>query len=186
MDLRKINHFALQHQFLEASVVASKEFQNHRKRELTVSLRKGYQDMIRAHGVPDTAMLMEMSESSLDNRVYERNGQAFTVRQSLRLQQISGLDRFAEEIATLSGGAFLKLPSVDHIDNDSILDKMNQLHVELGDWCKHFAAATKDGEIDRREKADLSAIIDEIHRTLDQMRALTFRVYCRDGERSEK
>lgn len=153
------------------------------KKGIAVSLKKTYQEMIKVNGMSDTATLMEMSESSVDNRVYERQGQEFRVRQALRLQQISKTTLFAEKIAELSGGTFVKLPLVDDVDNDSLLAKFNQLHAELGELSREFAAATADGEVDERERRRLEAIADDIHRTMQELLALTFRVYCREDVR---
>lgn len=144
-----------------------------------VSLRKAYQDMIKVHGVPDTATLMEMTEDAMDNRVFERRGQAFTVRQSLRLQQISGLTRFAEEIARLSDGRFYKLPSTEHLDNSELLSKWNELYTELGDLSREFESDIQNGVIDDQERARLEAIGERMHRTLEELLALMFRIYCK-------
>jgi hypothetical protein len=135
--------------------------------------------MIKVQGVADTAVLMDMTESSMDNRVYERKGQEFTIRQALRLQQISGTTKFAEIIACESGGTFIKLPEGDEIDNESLLAKFNELYAEVGLLSAKFAEATKDGEIDSRERADLTAISDDMHRTMQELTGLMFRIYCR-------
>jgi len=143
--------------------------------------------MIRAiNGGWDTAAAMlGMSRDALENRIYERKGQGMRTDEDLQLQQFSGTTGFAEAVATLSGGTFIKLPEIGQIDNEAILAKMSELHIELGQWAATLAAATKDGEIDRREEMQLSAIMDEIHRTLDHIRALTFRLYRRaDDDRA--
>jgi hypothetical protein len=147
-----------------------------------VSLRKAYQSMIKAIGLPDMAMLMEMSESSLDNRVYERKDQQFTVRQALRMQDISKSTFFAEAVAVESGGTFVKLPDMDHIDNDSLLAKFNELYAEIGQLSAEFAEATKDGEIDDREQARLDAEGADVCRTVQELLVLSYRVYRRDGK----
>lgn len=148
-----------------------------------MSLKKAYQDMIKVQGVVDTATLMEMTESSIDNRVYERQGQSFTVRQSMRLQQVSGTTRFAEEIAKLSGGTFVKIPGADDIDNDNLHHKFHELYSELGRLSQTYSEATQDGEIDKREKAELTAISDAMHRTMQELMGLMFRIYCRDEKK---
>lgn len=147
-----------------------------------MTLRKAFQEMIKVAGIADTAVLMDMSESSLDNRVYERKDQGFTVRQALRLQDISKTTAFAEEIATLSGGTFVKLPDVDHIDNDDLLTKFMELNAEIGRLSQKFADATKDGEIDTRERADLKAISDEMCKITQELMALMFSIYCKDAK----
>jgi len=131
------------------------------------------------------AAALGMTRDALENRIYERKGQSVLTETDMQMQKFSGTTFFAQAVAAESGGTFLKLPDIGPISNDSILAKMNELHIELGEWSQKFAKATADGEIDKRERADLSAVIDEIHRTLDEMRALTFRVYCR-SDSSEK
>lgn len=144
-----------------------------------MSLRKAYQDMIKVQGMPDTAMLMEMTESALDNRVYERKNQGFTVRESIRLQQISGTTKFAEEVASQSGGTFVKLPEIESVGNDDLLAKFNALHAQIGRLSQRFSEATEDGEVDKRERSELASIGDEIHRATQELLGLTFRIYCR-------
>lgn len=145
-----------------------------------MSLKKAFQKMIQVLGIADTATLMEMTESALDNRVHERKGQQFTVRQALRLQDISQTTVFAEEIASMSGGTFVKLPDLGHVDNMSLLAKFNDMHAKLGLLSQKYGEYTADDELDKRERADLSAIADEIHRTMEEFLALSFRVFGKD------
>lgn len=144
-----------------------------------MSLRKAYQEMIKVQGVADTAALLDMSEDAMDNRVYERQGQDFKVRQALRLQKISGTTRFAEAVAVESGGTFVNLPSIDEVDNQSLLTKFNQLHAKLGELSASFSEYTKDDELTDRECASLKGIGDEVHQTMEELLALTFAIYRR-------
>lgn len=146
-----------------------------------MNLRQARLKMIRAvdGGWDVAAALLGMSRDALENRIYERRGQSMRTDEDLQLQKASRSTFFTEAVCAESGGTFVKLPNLDHVGNDDILNKMNELHIELGQWSATLAAATKDGEIDKREEADLSAIMDEIHRTLDEIRALTFRLYRR-------
>jgi len=144
-----------------------------------VSLRKAYQGMTKVLGLPDTSALMEMTETALDNRIYERKGQEFTVRQALRMQAVSNTTLFAEQIAKESGGVFVKLPSVEHIDNDLLLTKFAELSAEVGELSREFADFTKDGEIDPKERAKMEITGQAIHRKTEEMMAVMFRIYCR-------
>lgn len=144
-----------------------------------MSLRKAYQDMVKVQGIADTATLMEMSESSIDNRIYERRDQCFTVRQSLRLQQISGTTKFAEAIAEMSGGTFVKLPEADDC-NDELLNKFMDLHAELGLLSSTYKQSIADGEIDKHEKAQLASIKNDMLRTVQTLTALMFRIHCKE------
>jgi hypothetical protein len=129
---------------------------------------------------------MEMSESSVDNRIYERKGQEFTVRQALRLQDISKTTWFAEVIAKMSGGTFVKLPDVDHIGNEDLLNKFMEIQTEFGELSKTFAEATEDGRITDKERTDLESIRDDMHRSLTELTGLMFRIFCREPAPSDK
>lgn len=149
-----------------------------------MEIRKAYLSMIKAFqgGWDAIAPALGMSRDALENRIYERKGQGVLVETAMQMQKFSGTTFFAQAVAAESGGTFVKLPDMDHVDNDDILAKMNELHIELGQWSQKFAEATRDGEIDNRERADLSAIVDEMHRTINELKALTFRAYCRDPQ----
>lgn len=147
-----------------------------------MGLRQTYQKMITSLKGGWEGMAGNLGLSSvaaLENYVYEKKGQCMSVQMALLIQDFSGTTLFAKEIAELSGGTFVKLPSVDHIDNESLLAKFNELYAELGQLSQTYAAATADGEIDKREKAELTAISDEIHRTMQELMGLMFRIYCR-------
>jgi hypothetical protein len=152
-----------------------------------VQIRKAYLSMIKAFagGWDAIAPALGMSRDALENRIYERKGQGLLVETAMQMQAFTGTTYFAQAVAAESGGTFVKLPNVDHIDNQDLFAKFTELQVELGQWSAKFSEYTaNDGEIDSRERADLSAIVDEIHRTMDEMRALTFRLYCRDDSMS--
>jgi len=147
-----------------------------------VNIRQSYLGMIKSFsgGWDAISAALGMSRDALENRIYERKGQDLGVQTALQMQAFSGTAMFAEAVAAVSGGTFLKLPSVDHIDNDSISDKFHELYEELGELSLEFREATKDGEVNAREKERINAIVDRMHQTMDELRALTFRVYCRD------
>lgn len=146
-----------------------------------MTLRKAYQDMVKVHGIADTATLMDMTESSIDNRIYERKDQCFTVRQALRLQQISNTTKFAEAIAEAAGGTFIRLPEFED-GNDEILKQSMRLHAEIGDLYKSYEAAlANDEQIDRHEKAELNAIKDKLLVTLPRLVGLMFKIHCAPG-----
>lgn len=98
------------------------------------------------------------------------------------MQSLSDTKLFAEAISTESGGVFVMLPPQIEIDNEALLSKFNKLHSQIGLLSRRFNEATEDGEIDKRERADLAAIGDEIHRHTQELLALTFRIYCRGEE----
>ncbi|MET3135286.1 hypothetical protein AAKU55_005594 [Oxalobacteraceae bacterium GrIS 1.11] len=127
-----------------------------------------------------------LTPAALRNRAYEVKGQALSTEHSLALQALSQTTYFAEAIAAASGGTFVKLPTDLSLDNELLNKKFHDLYAELGTFSQHFTEATADDEIDKRERADLTAIADEMHKTISELLALTFRIYCRDDAKSSK
>ena len=145
-------------------------------------LRKAYLSMIKAFagGWDAIAPALGMSRDALENRIYERKGQGLLVETALQMQAFSGTSHFAEAIATLSGGTFVKLPDQEHVDNESLFKKFNQLHADIGLLSQKFSDYTSDDELDAAERASLSGIGNDIHRKMEELLTLTFRIYCRD------
>ena len=145
-----------------------------------MELKEAYKKMCTSMSGGWSAMAgaLGMNVDALENHVYEKRGQSMSVHLARQLQDLSGTTLFAQAVAKDAGGTFVKLPEVDGADNDDLLAKFNALHARIGKLSEHFAIATADGEIDRRERADLSSIGDEIHRATQELLALTFRIYC--------
>ncbi|AEK63194.1 YmfL family putative regulatory protein [Collimonas fungivorans] len=152
-----------------------------------MNLRQSYLSMIKqfSGGWDAISAALGMSRDALENRIYERKGQSLCVDTALQMQAFSSTTYFAEAIATASGGVFVAMPSAVDIDNEALLNKFNQLHSHIGLLSRRFSEATADGEVDKRERADLSAIGDEIHKDMQELLGLTFRIYCRDAQGSE-
>lgn len=148
-----------------------------------MEIRKSYLSMIRAFpgGWDAMAGALGMTRDALENRIYERKGQSVLVETALQMQQFSGTTHFAEAVAQISGGLFMKLPDHAGHDRDELLAKFNELYGELGDLSIKFKASVEDGEIDKRERADLSDVGQSIHRTVEELLALTFQIYCHPG-----
>lgn len=121
-----------------------------------------------------------MSCNALENRIYERKGQDLNVQTALQMQSFSGTTHFAEAVAVLTGGTFVKLPCVEHIDNEEISEKFHEAFEEMGRLSTEFRGAIKDGEVDSKEQILLNSIVDNLHRNVDTILALTFKVYCRE------
>lgn len=120
------------------------------------------------------------SVAALENYVYEKKGQCVSVHMALQMQDFSGTTLFAETIAKLSGGTFVKLPCVEHIDNDLLMCKGAELNAEIGELFREFSEFTKDGEIDGRERERMEITAHAIHRKVEEFQAVMFRIYCRD------
>lgn len=146
-----------------------------------MEIRKAYLSMIRAFpgGWDAMAGALGMSRDALENRIYERKGQSVLVETALQMQQFSSTTHFAEAVAQLSGGLFMKLPEQSSEDREELLAKFNELYAELGDLSIKFKVSVEDGEIDKRERADLTDVGQHIHRTVEELLTLTFQIYCR-------
>lgn len=81
--------------------------------------------------------------------------------------------------ATPGDGVFMRLPDTDVVDNDELLDKFNELYAELGDLSGKFRDFTRDDAIDAAEQRSLRGVGQHIHRTVEELLALTFRVFCK-------
>ena len=146
-------------------------------------MRRTYQRMIRAYpgGWSAMAAALGMSVASLENRIYERKNQQITVHEAMQMQAFSQSTFCAEAVASLSGGTFVCLPDMGNAGNDELLTKFQQLQVHLGELSGTFIAATADGVVDRKEKTRLEAVAADIHRTLSELMAITYQVYCPSG-----
>ncbi|MET3134987.1 hypothetical protein AAKU55_005290 [Oxalobacteraceae bacterium GrIS 1.11] len=153
-----------------------------------MEIRKAYLEMIKKFpgGWDAICGALAMTRDALENRIYERKGQGVLVDTAMQVQKFSGTTYFAEAVAAASGGTFVKLPDDISADNELLNKKFHDLYAELGLFSSHFSDATADDVIDKREKADLTAIADEMHKTLSELLALTFRIYCRDEGKPEK
>lgn len=155
---------------------------NHKKQGGVVANRQDYLNMIGAFpgGWPAMAAALGLpSAMALENRVYERKGQTVTVHLAEQMQAFSGTAHFAEGVARDSGGVFLKLPEARDIGNEELLAEFNLLYAELGELSGKFREYVKDNEIDKAERADLDDVAQQIHRTVEELLALTYQVYCR-------
>lgn len=122
-----------------------------------------------------------MTRMALENRIYERKGQAVLVETALQMQQFSGTTHFAEAVAQMSGGLFMQMPDHGAHDSQELLAKFNELYAELGDLSVKFKTSVADDLIDNQERKDLSDVGLQIHRTVEELLALTFAIYCRRG-----
>ena len=146
-----------------------------------MEIKKAYLAMIKEYpgGWDAMAAALGMTRDALENRIYERKGQSVLAETALQMQQFSTSTHFAEAVAQVSGGVFMKLPQHADHDRDELLAKFNELYSELGDLSGKVREYVKDDEIDRRERADLSDVGQHIHRTVEELLTLTFQIYCR-------
>jgi hypothetical protein len=138
-----------------------------------------YQEMIKVHGRAATAATLGMTTAALDARVYELKGCGMRDNTALLIQTYSGTTLFAEWVAEQSGGVFVELPSEDDTNEEAIDESMLLLCEQLGDLARTYRQAKADGEIDRKEKADLSHKANDIHATLKKSLRTMFKVFCK-------
>lgn len=130
------------------------------------------------------AAALGMTRDALSNRVYERKGQAVRTQHSMEMQQFTGTTLFAEAVATASGGVFVALIEPGSVDREDLHSKFQELWSRLGELSRAYTEYTDDNHIDQREKADLQRISNEIHRTMQELMALMFQIYCTPTEQS--
>ena len=148
-----------------------------------MEIRKAYLSMIKDFpgGADSLSAGLGMTRDALENRVFERKGQRLSVDTAMQMQAFSGSTHFAEAIARATGGVFLKLPDVVDVGNVDLSRKFHELYTELGAFSQRYAEATDDNKITRKEKADLTAIADEMHKTLQELLQISFQVFCVNG-----
>lgn len=125
------------------------------------------------------AAALGKTRPALQNRIYELKGQHMGIHDALMMQQLSGTHHFAASVAQESGGVFVLLPEPATTGREDLLAAFNRLYQELGDLSSRFNAATADGEIDARERLDLTENGHRLHAVLEQLLALSFAVYCK-------
>lgn len=145
-------------------------------------IKNSYQEMCRAMngGWSTMAASLGLSKNALENRVYERKGQSIDVHMAMQMQANSGTAHFAEAIATESGGVFIPLPDSGEIDHEDIQHVYMELVEEVGRLAREWRDATRDGEVDAKERVRLEAIQVAICQRVTQMNTLTFIVFCKD------
>jgi hypothetical protein len=143
---------------------------------------KAYQQMITVHGWNGTAATLGMKRPSLEARVYELNGNGLRVSTAMMIQRYSGTSHFAQAVAAATGGVYIDLPDAGPLDGADLLAKFHELYGEIGDLSKTYNAAIGDGEIDKRERAELERIGQAMHKTMKELMATMFKVYCRSAD----
>lgn len=87
---------------------------------------------------------------------------------AVQMQAFSDSTHFAEAVAVAvaSGGIFIKKPPSEQLDRIDLLNKLNELHAEIGLYHQQFADFTKNDELDDKECESLSDTTNSIHKAL--------------------
>lgn len=152
-----------------------------------MDIKKSYLAIIKAFPGGWDAMTgaLGMTRNALENRIYEKKGQGVEVELAMLMQGFAGTTHFAEAVAIQSGGVFLKLPTdLDH-RNEDLGKKFRELNVRLGTLAATFDMAIADDEIDNKERRELEEVAANMQRTIAELLALSFRVYCKQDEPAE-
>jgi hypothetical protein len=146
-----------------------------------MSLKKALLEMVDARdgGVDSFSLALGLPVKGLHNRIYADDGMNIGVKYGLKMQDMSKTTFFAEAIANLSGGVFVKLPDLSSVENDDISEKFMKLHADIGAMSKEYFDATRDGEIDADEKKRLMKLRNDVCKTMHEWLALSFQVYCK-------
>jgi hypothetical protein len=147
-----------------------------------MGIRDSYVEMISkfTDGWQGACKVLGFTRPALTNRVYGNKGSTMSVELAMTMQALSDTTLFAEAIAEASGGTFVRLPETDIADDDELQGKFHALYAELGRLSQAYTAAAADGEIDKRERAELSLISNNIHKTMRELMGVMFRLYCRE------
>lgn len=143
-------------------------------------IRNSYLGMIRAFAGGWDAMSAALgyTRDALENRIYEKKVRMH-VDTALVMQKLSGTTLFAEAIAHESGGVFVALPEVIECDNQELLTKLAQILEDMGELARTHSAAIADGIVNDRERYSLEHVARTAHRHIEELLAVTFRIYCR-------
>lgn len=125
------------------------------------------------------AAALGVSRTSLENRVYERKGQAVTVDLAQQMQVVSGTTLWAEAVAAAAGGCFVKLPDVGGVCNEDLRVKFNGLFSQVGKLSQTFEDAIQDDDINKQERRQLELVGHQITRKMLELLGVAFQVFCK-------
>jgi hypothetical protein len=138
-----------------------------------------------AHNTDTLASLMGLSSGAiLRNKVVLNrtadNRNHLTLAEAVRMTEITGDERILKAWASERNAVIVHLPEASvEPDNEELLVKFMSLTSHYGDLAKRHQEATEDGEVDDDEMADLRRIGNLIHQTVEEINALTERIYTR-------
>ncbi|WP_255504190.1 YmfL family putative regulatory protein [Caballeronia sp. EK] len=132
-------------------------------------------------GTESLAPRLGMSAAVLRNKVNPNNTtHHITLAEAVRTTDITGDERILTAWAVDRNAVVVHLPEPSsEPDNEELLEKFLKLTSHYGALAKRHQEATQDGEVDDEEMADLRRIGNAIHQTVEEINALTARIYTR-------
>lgn len=91
------------------------------------------------------------------NQLHEQKGMRISTETALTIQEFTGRTDFAEAVAFLSGGVFVKLPDFDVVDGD-INEKFIACIKTLGEMGAMFQEIIADDILTKREHKNFTAL----------------------------
>lgn len=149
-----------------------------RERE-PLTIKSAHLNMLEAfpNGLKGMAMALgDDNENRLKNQAYEQKGMAVPTERSLLMQEFSGRTDFAEAVAYLSGGVFIKLPDFDVVDGD-INERFVDCIKTLGQMASTFQEIIADDIVTKREYQRFKAIKQQLCSEATAILVLTGRLY---------
>lgn len=125
------------------------------------------------------AAMMGLSESALENRLYQIKNQALSIEQAMLMQRMTERTDFAEAVARESGGVFVLLPELDAaaMQGEDITDVFMGTFADLGGLVQQFQVVTADGKVCKAESAALWRTVFGLVQQLTAVAVLTDHVF---------
>ena len=119
------------------------------------------------------------------NQLHEQNGMRVSTETALTIQEFTGRTDFAEAVAHLSGGVFVKMPEHDNLVRADINETFLQTTKGIGLLIQEFLEAIEDGVLDDIEHRRLEARKDKACSNLALAIHMIVEVYKRKQSTGE-
>ncbi|AUK49141.1 hypothetical protein NMW45_07430 [Pasteurella multocida] len=112
-----------------------------------------------AGGKDKVAFSIGLTESELNNRMYQTKGQRFKDEELIAIQHEYGLTDYTDELCRQAGGVFVKTLVVDELDSVELSTKQVQELAVRGMLFSALDSAMSDGEITSQEEDRIRKIL---------------------------